>query len=134
MAPPYYRILQCKIVAATLFFSLVPPFALGITIYYQFSGAYKSKVMESVKSAIENRRSALELFFEERIAQLTTLAQHQSLQDLLDERTLSQVFNTMQSRSKSYTDIGVIDEKGHHVAYVGPYYDKLKHVNYANEA
>ena len=39
----------------------------------------------------------------------------------------------MQARSKSFIDLGVIDDEGRHLAYVGPYYEKLKLVNYAHE-
>jgi two-component system NtrC family sensor kinase len=120
-------------VATTLFFSLIPLFALGATIYYQFSTSYRDKILESMKTLAENERSTMELFFNERIAQLTTVINTQSLEQLKDEAYLNRVFNTMQIRSKSFIDLGVISEDGSHLAYTGPYYEKLKQVNYANE-
>ncbi len=38
----------------------------------------------------------------------------------------------MQTRSKSYIDIGIIDQDGNHLAYIGPY-PELKEVNYKKE-
>ena len=38
----------------------------------------------------------------------------------------------MQTRSKSYIDIGIIDQEGNHLAYIGPY-PRMKEVNYKNE-
>jgi two-component system, NtrC family, sensor kinase len=134
MASNHYQTLRIKIIAMTLFFSLIPLFALGVTIYYQFDTAYTSKIMEALKTLCQNRRNSIELFFDERIAQLITVANTQSLDRLKDEEYLKKVFDTMQSRSKSFLDLGVIDDEGNHVAYVGPYYEKLKSVNYHNEA
>jgi two-component system NtrC family sensor kinase len=117
----------------TLFFALIPLFALGATIYYLFDTAYKNKNFEGLSILAETRRSALQLFFDERISQLTTIANAHSLTDLRDETNLKRVFDVMQSRSKSFIDLGVIDDEGNHLAYVGPHYDQLKGVNYAHE-
>jgi len=126
-----YRSLYWKIIATTLCFSLVPLFALGATIYYQFRVSYTAKIMESLRTLTENRRSAIDLFFDERLSQLYTLAYTHSFDSLKDEKYLEQVFTLMQTRSKSFVDIGIIDQEGNHVAYVGPY--KLEGVNYRNE-
>jgi two-component system NtrC family sensor kinase len=127
-----YKKLWWKIVVAILSFSLIPLFALGIAIYYQFSVSYTAKVVEDLKTLVENRRSAIDLFFDERVSQLVTLAHTHTLEQLSDERHLTTMFNTMQTRSKSFIDIGIIDSKGNQVAYVGPY-PELKGVNYRKE-
>ncbi|MEW6138760.1 MAG: ATP-binding protein [Thermodesulfobacteriota bacterium] len=129
----YHRKLRCKMIVLTLSFSLIPLFVLGATFYYQFSSAYEGMVLESIRNRAQNRVSALELFFEERVAQLTVLVMNHSYKTLSDEEFLNQLFESMQSRSKSYTDLGLIDADGNHVAYVGPFYEKLKHVNYVHE-
>ncbi|MGO4885923.1 MAG: cache domain-containing protein [Bryobacteraceae bacterium] len=127
-----YKTLWWKIAVAILSFSLIPLFALGIAIYYQFSISYTAKVVEDLKTLVENQRSAIDLFFDERVSQLVTLAHTHTLEQLSDERHLATMFNTMQTRSKSFIDIGIIDRKGNHVAYVGPY-PELKGVNYRKE-
>jgi two-component system, NtrC family, sensor kinase len=127
-----YRRLWWKIVFTTLGFSLIPLFALGVTIYYQFSVSYTAKILENLKTLVENRRSAMDLFFDERISQLVTMAHTHSVTQVADEKYLNKVFNIMQTRSKSYIDIGVIDQEGNHMAYVGPY-PELKEVNYRGE-
>jgi len=133
MTLDHYQKLRLKIVTMTLCFSLIPLFALGVTIYHQFSKAYHGKITEALRTLAQNRRSALELFFDERISQLITVATSHSLEKLTDEAYLSGLFNMMQARSKSYIDVGVIDQDGNHLAYVGPHYEKLKSVNYAHE-
>ncbi|HMK64751.1 MAG TPA: ATP-binding protein, partial [Thermodesulfobacteriota bacterium] len=106
--------------------------ALGFTVYYQFSVSYSAKVLENLKTLAENRGSSIDLFFDERVSQLVTIANTHSLKQLSQESFLNTVFNTMQTRSKSYIDIGIIDQEGNHLAYVGPY-PELKGVNYKNE-
>ncbi|MGO9569684.1 MAG: ATP-binding protein [Desulfomonilaceae bacterium] len=89
--------------------------------------------MERLRALAQNRRGAIEMFLEERTAQLVALAHTHPLEQLRDEAYLDKVFNALQLRAKSFVDIGVIDVQGNHVAYVGPYYEQLKSVNYAQE-
>jgi two-component system NtrC family sensor kinase len=125
------RQLRWKIIATTLCFSLIPLFSLGFTIYYQFSVSYTAKIMDSLRTLVENRRNAIDLFLDERVSQLVTLAHTQTFAQLSDKEYLDRVFTLMQSRSKSFVDLGIIDQDGDHVAYSGPY--QLKGVNYRNE-
>src|SRR5271157_784823 len=129
----YHQRLKFKIVVMTLCFSLLPLFTLGATIYYQFQTAYTDKTMERLRTLVQNRRGAIEMFLEERTSQLVAIARTHSLEQLRDEAYLNKVFSIMQSRSKSFMDIGLIDQNGNHLAYVGPYYERLKSVNFSDE-
>lgn len=133
MSQKHFEKLGLKIIAVTLGFSLIPLFTLGATIYYQFNSTFQNKMIESLRNLAQNRKSSLELFIDERISQLNTIAQTHSFEKLADETFLTKVFNAMQSRSKSFIDLGIIDSDGNHLAYVGPYHDKLMSVNYAHE-
>jgi two-component system NtrC family sensor kinase len=133
MSQKHFEKLGLKIIAVTLGFSLIPLFTLGATIYYQFNSTFQNKMTESLRNLAQNRKSSLELFIDERISQLNTIAQTHSFEKLADETFLTKVFNAMQSRSKSFIDLGIIDSEGNHLAYVGPYHDKLMSVNYAHE-
>lgn len=133
MASQHFNTLRLKIVIVTLCFSLIPLIAVGLTLFFQFSGAYSNRIKEDIRTLAENERHSVEMFLNERVAQLLTVANTQSLEKLEDEVFLQRVFDTMQFRSKSYIDLGVIDQKGDHLAYVGPHYTMLKSVNYAQE-
>ena len=133
MEAQQYRKLWWDIILATVCFSVVPLFILGGVIYHQFSVSYTAKIMENMKTLAENRASSIDLFLEERISQLTGLANTHSVQQLQNEDYLNKVFNIIQTRSKSFLDLGVIDEEGNHLAYVGPHYSILKKVNYKDE-
>ncbi|MCU0588597.1 MAG: ATP-binding protein [Syntrophobacteraceae bacterium] len=127
-----YRRLFWKIVATTLSFSLVPLLALGFSMYREFRVSYTAKIMESLRTLTENRSHAIDLFLDERISQLNTIAYTHTFENLTDEAYLNSVFTLMQSRSRSFVDIGIIDRNGIHAAYVGPY--ELKGLDYSNES
>lgn len=126
-----YKALRNRIIGLALGFSLIPLFALGFTIYYQFHVSYTAKILQNLRGLLENRRDAIDLFFDERISQISTVAYTHTLEQLKDEAYLEQLFRLVQSRSRSFVDLGVIDEEGNHVSYVGPY--QLRGVNYRNE-
>lgn len=132
MVEKEYNILKWKIIAAILSFSLIPLFVIGWFVYHQFSTSYQAKIYESIVSMVDSRRTSVDLFFEERISQLITLAHSHKFGNLKEEDFLLDLFNTMQTRSKSYIDLGVIDQSGDHIAYVGPYQD-LRGLNYSNQ-
>jgi two-component system NtrC family sensor kinase len=128
-----YRQFWWQVTLTKILFSVVPLLVLAATLYYHFSVSYTAKVLEGLRTLAANRQGALDLFLEERVAQLATLANTNTLAQLSNEDYLNKVFNIMQSRSRSYLDLGVIDQNGQHLAYVGPYYSVLKAVNYRNE-
>lgn len=131
--PKKYHRLWWQMTVTKVMFSIVPLFLLTVAVYYHFSTSYRAKVLESMATLVQNRQGALDLFFDERIAQLTTLAHTHTLEQVSNEDYLNRIFNIIQSRSKSYIDLGVIDDNGDHLAYVGPYYSILKGVNYKDE-
>jgi two-component system NtrC family sensor kinase len=128
-----FQKLRTKIILMTLLFSIVPLLCLGTSIYLQYRQAYRENVIESLKARVQNRSSHLETFFNERIAQLITVARVQSIDSLKDEAFLNKVFQALQFHSKSFIDLGVIDQDGTHLAYVGPYAEQLKGANYSRE-
>ncbi len=127
-----YRALRLRMAGAIVAFSLIPLFVLGTFIYSRFSATYAEKIEGGLRTIVGNKRMAIDMFLEERIAQLRTLAQTHDLDRLGDPAFLSRVFEVIQGGSKSFIDLGVIDQDGHHVAYVGPY--DLGEVNYSGEA
>lgn len=128
-----YRKLWWQHCLAIICFSVVPLLFVNISLYVLFDRIYTDKVTETLRSSAENRRDAIDLFFSERIAQLFTVANTNTFKDLTDENYLNRVFDIMHAKSTSYMDIGIIDNEGRHLSYVGPYYDLLKQVNYKNE-
>ena len=133
MEREYHKKLWWQIILTILAFSVIPLLILGAFIYYQFSQSYYTKIMEDMKTLAENRSSSIDLFLDERVSQLSSLAHIIPLDKLRDEAYVEKVFDIIQARSKSYLDLGIIDQEGRHLAYVGPYYALMKSANYQNE-
>jgi two-component system NtrC family sensor kinase len=127
-----YRKFRLKIVAITLSFSLIPLVVLGIFLQTLFSKTYSEKIAGNLEIMVEDKRKAVDMYLDERVAQLKTLAFSHSFAQLRDEKYLNYLFGVMQSGSRSLVDLGVIDKNGDHVAYVGPY-EQLKTVNYKDQ-
>lgn len=123
--------LGTKITLTALGFSLIPLFALGATMYAMFSSAYQSKVRTNLVSLSENKRQGVDLFLREQVSQLRTVAYSHSMDHLSVQENLDKILATMQLSSKTFIDLGVIDEEGRHLAYAGPY--NLSQVNYKKE-
>ena len=128
-----YRMLWLQHCLAIICFSVIPLLFVNLSLYKLFDDIYTEKVTETLRNTAENRRDAIDLFFNERIAQLFTVANTNTFQELTNETYLGRVFEIMHAKSNSYMDIGVIDNDGNHLSYVGPYYAMLKQVNYKNE-
>ena len=128
-----YRKLWWRHCLAIVCFSVIPLLFVSFSLYTIFDRIYTEKVKETLRNSLENQRDTLDLYFNERIAQLFTLANTNTFENLADESYLNKVFELLHIRSNSYMDIGIIDGEGRHLAYVGPYHSLLKNVNYKNE-
>jgi len=127
----YIKKLQMEIIAVVLSFSLIPLFALGFFLYFQFTKTYTQKVMNNLRTIVDNKKKALDMFFEERVSQLKAIAYMHSYKDLSDEEYIRNLLSVVQSSSNSLIDLGIINKEGEQVAYMGPY--SLKGMNYKNE-
>ncbi len=116
-----YINLQRKIIIATLIVSLAPLVILGATIYYQFAEIYKVKIEEQIEYRAAAQAEALELFLKERTAIMSAMAETHRFQDMIDGKNLNTVFQVMNAHAGAFVDLGVIDNSGKHMAYVGPY-------------
>lgn len=133
MAESTYKQLGFKIALTIIIFSVIPLLLLGAVLYNHFSNQYQQKMMENFRTLAENRRGAINLFFDERISQLVTLANTSTFEEVKDEAYVRKAFEVMEKRSKTFLDLGVINQEGIHLTYIGPYGKLLKEVNYKNE-
>ncbi len=99
------------------------------TLVYYFARTLRHSMEAKVISLVEGHRTLIEQFLEERVADLTYVSATYSFGQLTDEHLLSQVFDRLHAGSQAFFDLGVFDEHGLHVAYVGPY--KIKGLDYS---
>lgn len=111
---------------------LVPFLVLMVVcsaLVYYFAVALRQGMEGKVISLVEGHRALIEQFLRERVADLRFASASYTYAQLSDEKVLAEVLEQLQSGSQAFFDLGVFDEKGIHVAYVGPY--KIKGWDYS---
>jgi two-component system NtrC family sensor kinase len=86
-------------------------------------------MIDQFRTQVEHHSRIINLFLRERRSKLQLIAQTHSIQYLGNLSNLRHVFDIMNREYGSMTDLGVINDLGTHVAYVGPY--DLMDKNYA---
>jgi two-component system NtrC family sensor kinase len=132
MKRPIYAKLQRNIILITLVVAFAPLFALGTIIYSEFFQIYRTKMEEQIQYRARAQAEAVDLFLKERIAILAAMADTHAYQDMIQEKNLAEVFRVMNLRAGAFVDLGVINNAGQHVAYIGPY--DLKGLNYYQQS
>jgi two-component system, NtrC family, sensor kinase len=132
MKKTLYSKLQTKIIFITLLVSFAPLVILGVTIYIQFAKMYTGKIVEQIQYRAESQAEAIDLFLKERTAILGAMAYTHTFEDIIDETRIATILQVMNQRAGAFVDLGVIDQLGDQLAYVGPY--QLKGKNYSDQS
>jgi len=126
----YYSRLHRRFILWTLVCSVVPLLLVGWGINMHYTRFAKSRMTNTFRDQVENHRKIIELFLSQRISQLQLTAQTHTKDYLQNASNLAHVFEVMNWKLGTITDLGVIDEHGNHLAYIGPY--DLLGKNYSN--
>jgi len=117
----YYSRLYRKFIWITLACSIIPLLLVGWAINIHYTRFAKARMTNSFQTQVEYHRKIIDMFLKRSSAKLQLLAQTHSKDYLGRMTNLAHVFEIMNQEYGSITDLGVIDEQGRHVAYVGPY-------------
>ncbi|MBU1183312.1 MAG: two-component sensor histidine kinase, partial [Proteobacteria bacterium] len=117
----HYSKLYRKFIFLTLICSLVPLFLVGWGIYAYYSGFSEIRIMDYFKNQVEHHREIIELFLRERTSDLQLVILTHSPDSLQNPENLRRIFSIMNHGKSFFTDLGLIDDKGKHLAYIGPY-------------
>jgi two-component system, NtrC family, sensor kinase len=118
---PYFRRLFNSIVVALLAASFIPLLVIGGGMYYHTVSILEQKTLAALDAEISEHREAIDQFLTERTMDLKLLSSNLGFDYLTDPGNLKKVFDTLQKELPCFSDMGVIDDQGHHRAYVGPY-------------
>ena len=127
-----YRSLKRKIITLTLVMSLTPLLILGGVLYYQFESAGREMTREQIRYRAQAQAEAVDLFLKERRAILNAMADTHDFEQMIDEKNLARIFEVMNNRAGAFVDLGIIDSRGAHRAYIGPY--DLRGRNYLDQS
>ena len=117
----YYSRLNRKFILLTLICSVVPLLLVGWGINIHYTRFAKSRMIDSFRDQIENHRKIIEQFLNQRSFLLQLIAYTHTEEYLSKISNIAHVFETINREHGAITDLGLIDEEGHHLSYIGPY-------------
>lgn len=105
--------------------TLVAPFIIlmlvcGTLVYYFATNLYAQVESELIR-VVDDHRSMLEQFLAERTEDLKFIANTNSFISVCQQERLAEIVHMLQAGSPAFTDLGVFDNTGNHLAYQGPY-------------
>ena len=124
-----YSKLYRKFIFLTLICSVVPLFLVGWGIYAYYSGFSTVRIMDYFKNQVDHHREVIEVFLRERTSDLQLVILTHSPDSLQNHGNLRRIFSVMNQGNSFFTDLGLIDDEGKHLNYIGPY--DLMDVNYS---
>jgi two-component system NtrC family sensor kinase len=116
------RRLRWSMVIGLLFVSALPFAVIGGGAWFVFRDLAMREALTLYRNMARAHAAAVDSYLSEQLRTLEMLARTHTLAELRDPKTLQQIFETVSEvQGNSFVDLGVIDQDGRHVAYVGPY-------------
>ncbi len=129
----YRKTLWVKTAMIMLGIAIVPLFTLGIIVYYYVDAAYQTKIMDTLQTSALDTRNAVQLFLDERVSQLVTIAETHSPDQLKNRANLDSILSGLKSASRSFSAIEILDSQGNRIEYAGPVEGTSEKLNNANK-
>lgn len=131
VAPTRYRSLRRLMTLLMVAVSVTPLLILTFLNHVQYQSTLQRELMTPLRAMVGKTRASLELFLSERVATVSLISQAYTFADLADQRTLNRIFRALKSEFPGFVDMGLVDETGRQVGYVGPY--NLKDADYGDQ-
>lgn len=116
-----YRRIWRFAIAVLVVVALVPLLFMAFIDFNVTRHSLESESLLRTSRTTSNTRRTLEFFLKERQQALDFLAKQQGVDNLLDCDNLARVLDSLKSSFGGFVDIGIIDDKGEQIAYLGPH-------------
>ncbi len=101
--------------------ALAPVFFLAAIDYQVTQKAIESENMLRLSRLVSNARRTLSFFLVERRSAMEFLSRDNSFESLSKHSRLFDILRNLQTSFGGFTDLGLIDESGRQITYIGPY-------------
>ncbi|WP_300455767.1 PAS domain-containing sensor histidine kinase [Desulfobacula sp.] len=116
-----YSHLFRRFILLTMICSLVPLLLAGWVINIRYSRFARERMEKTLETRVDYHRKIIEIFLKENKTRLDFIARTHTIASLKAKDQLNHILKSLNRDSWTLTDIGIIDENGDHMAYVGPY-------------
>ncbi|MBN2227686.1 MAG: hypothetical protein JW763_10010 [candidate division Zixibacteria bacterium] len=118
----HYKSLKWRIVAVLLTAALMPLLLSGFGSWIVFGDLLEQKSLELMRRSVQHHADVIESHLIERRHLLQTISENHGLADITRPGHLRELFSNLNRvTDQGFVDLGIIDEDGNHLAYVGPY-------------
>jgi len=131
-SPERYRILRRNIIFLMLLVTIVPLFFMALINYHEYQTRLKEEIVNPLRVLVNKTKHSFELFLAERLSAVSFVASAYPFEQLAEEKALNRIFSAMKQEFGGFVDLGLIDDTGLQVSYIGPY--SLKGKNYADQS
>ncbi len=98
------------------------PFLLALSVgVFQFTTAIREATISRMVRIADDHRNAIQVFLDERHADLGFIAHVWTFDELRQEQALADVLRDLRRKAPAFVDLGVFDADGVLVAYEGPF-------------
>jgi two-component system NtrC family sensor kinase len=116
------RRLRWSMVVGLLLVSALPFVVIGGGAWLVFRDLAIQEALTLYRNMARAHASAVDAYLSEQLRTLQMIARTHTLEELRDPRTLQRVFASVSEvEGNSFVDLGIIDQNGQHLNYVGPY-------------
>ncbi|TAN41643.1 MAG: sensor histidine kinase [Nitrospirae bacterium] len=126
----YYAWQKQLFVLVVIVVSVVPLVIISWTASHYYKKSWLQKTALELSGLAGSRKEIIDLFLKNQENLLSGFTNLYSLEYLSVQGNLEKLFGAM-NKSGVIVDLGVIDRRGRHLAYVGPYKSQLADKNYA---
>ncbi len=118
----YYRNLTRNMVLIITVVSITPMILVSALILFQFHNSFEEKVNAHLTTLVKKHKQNIDVFLNERLANIRFLARTFTFEELANESFLQDRLAALQEDfGPVFVDLGVVNARGIQVAYAGPF-------------
>ncbi len=99
----------------------IPLSFIGLQIHDSYFNYTSEKMKITLQKRMEANRDIIDDYFKERLNDLNVIMDLHSIEHLRNVSNLRKIFHISNQSVQNYEDLGIINDKGFHESYVGPY-------------
>ena len=121
MKAPRYTSIRRIILGAMILTPAIPFMLILVIGFFYFNVSLESTTLSTIERIVLDHGRMIDTFLRERKNDLDFILRSNGYEDISTPDNLKNLFHLLQQESKAFIDIGIFNEAGDHVAYIGPF-------------
>ena len=117
----YFEQLRRNLLWRLLVVYITPLLLLSFYFHYQYNAMLRQGINNHLRSVAENQRNTVDLFLQERVADLRSVFRTEGLSLPPDPECMEEILAELRQKSPTFVDVGFFRPDGALAAYAGPH-------------